>query len=59
LGEAGRWNFSSAEEVFAEIARCVPGYEGLSYGVLGEAGALRKLEPERLTVYEAHVSLAG
>ena len=59
LGEAGRWNFSSAEEVFAEIARCVPGYEGLSYVVLGEAGALRKLEPERLTVYEAHVSLAG
>ncbi len=59
LGEADKWRFSSAEEVFAEIARCVPGYEGLSYAVLGEAGAVRDIAPDKLAVQEVHVSLAG
>ncbi|MGC8827903.1 MAG: hypothetical protein ACP5TV_12990, partial [Anaerolineae bacterium] len=59
LGEAGRWDFPTAEQVFAEIARCVPGYEGLSCAVLGEAGAVRNIAPEKLAVVEVPVSLAG
>lgn len=32
------WDFASAASVFQEIAKVVPGYRGLSYTTLGEAG---------------------
>lgn len=50
LADDAHWAFGSAEAVFAEIARLTPGYNALSYKVLGEAGVPRDIQPPKPAV---------
>lgn len=57
LGKAGHWTFASADQVFSEIARCLPSYAGMTYRSLSPAGNQRKRDPGRLGFAEAQYRL--
>jgi predicted molibdopterin-dependent oxidoreductase YjgC len=47
LGLSG-WHYVRAEDVFQEMARRLPVFEGLDYGTIGDQGVV--LQPEKATV---------
>jgi len=57
LGKSESWTFESAGQVFAEIAKCVPAYAGMSYQSLIPEGQVRIIETERASLAEARFAL--
>jgi NADH-quinone oxidoreductase chain G len=48
-GMGARWSYRTAEDVFREIARLVPGFQGTSWGALLVGGHAWSADPPRVT----------